>query len=99
MAAAWWEWRSWQTLVERGAGTLQRAPDRGFACFEHLGHLGGAEAEHLAQDERRALAGRQVLEACRERQPDSFSGLVARLGPRSTIREPCQQCVRVGVEP
>ena len=33
---------------ERRAGALQGALDRGLARVEHLGDLGGAEAEHVA---------------------------------------------------
>ena len=43
--------------IERHANALQRALDRRFAGFEHLGDFGGAKAEHLAKHERRALAG------------------------------------------
>ena len=46
---------------KRGPSALQRTLDRGLARVEHLRDLGGAEAEHVAQYERRALAGRQVL--------------------------------------
>jgi hypothetical protein len=51
-----------QPRFEGCPGTLQGALDRGLAGVEHLGDLGVAEAQHVAQHERRSLAGRQVLE-------------------------------------
>jgi hypothetical protein len=56
--------------LERGPRALERAVDRGDAGVEQLGHLGGLPAEHLAQDQHRALPRRQVLERGYERQAD-----------------------------
>ena len=47
-----------QPRAQRRAGTLQGALDRELAGVEDVGDLGDAEAEHVAQHERRALAGR-----------------------------------------
>jgi hypothetical protein len=44
-------------LVQRGAGALQRALDRGRTGAEHVGHLVGGEAEHVAQHERGGWRG------------------------------------------
>ena len=85
--------------VERRAGTLQGALDRRFARLEHLGDFGGAKAEDLAQHERGALAGRQVLQRGRECQPHGLSGFVARRRPSGGIGDPFEQHVRVWVEP
>jgi hypothetical protein len=59
--------------VERGACALQRAVDRGHGRVEQLGDLAGLPAQDLAQDEHRALAGRQVLQRRDERQPDRLA--------------------------
>ena len=53
-----------------GVGALQRGVDRGDGGLERLGDLGGRPAQHVAQDEHRALAGRQVLEGGDEGEPD-----------------------------
>ena len=53
---------------DRRPRALQRAVDRRDARVEQLGGLGGAPAQHLAQDEHRALAGGQVLQRGDERQ-------------------------------
>ena len=82
--------RPWRALAvggrqlrsERRAGALQGALDRGLAGVEQLGDLGGAEAEHVAEHQGRALAGRQVLEGDDERELDRLPGLVARRRPR-----------------
>ena len=58
---------------ERGPRALERAVDRGDARVEQLGHLGGLPAQHLAQDQHGALAGRQVLQRGDERQADRVS--------------------------
>ena len=65
-------------LCDRGlsaggfAGALQAAIHRGDAAVENLGHLGGGELEHLAQDQDRALDGRQVLQRRHEGQLDAL---------------------------
>ena len=71
----------------------------GLAGLEHLGDLGGAEAEHVAQHEHRALLRREMLEADDERQRDRLLGLVARLRSGSLVRDPLEQDVGVGLEP
>ena len=68
-----------QPLVERLAGALQRAVDRGDRRVERLGDLACREAEHVAQDQHRALARRELLERGDERQLDALALLVARL--------------------
>ena len=70
-----------------GAGALQRGVDRGDAGVEQLGDLGRLPAQHLAQDQHRALARRQVLERVDEGEPQRLArggelGGVG-LGPRS----------------
>jgi hypothetical protein len=52
-----------------GAGALQSALHRGPRGAEDLRGLSGGERQHLAQDEDRALAGGQVLQARDECQP------------------------------
>ena len=55
-------------------GPLERAVDRRDRRVEQLGDLARLPPQHLAQDEHRALAGRQVLEGGDERQPDGLAG-------------------------
>ena len=78
-------------LPERRPGPLQGALDGGLARVEHVRDLGGAVAEHVAQHERRALAGRQLLQGADERQLDRLPGLVAALRPGGAIRELLQR--------
>jgi hypothetical protein len=56
-------------------------------------------AEHVAQDQDRALAGRQQLKRGYERQRDRFAGLVAGLRAGRAVRQLVQEGVRVGLEP
>jgi hypothetical protein len=58
---------------DRGPSPLQCTVDRSHAGFEQLGHFGGLPAQHLAQDERGALLGREVLQRGHERQADRFA--------------------------
>ena len=46
---------------------------------EHRGHLAGREPQHVAQDQRRPLARRQLLQRRDKRQFDALALLVARL--------------------
>ena len=57
-------------LGHLGVGALERGVDRGGRGVERLGDLGGRPAEHVAQDQHGALAGRQVLQGGDEREPD-----------------------------
>jgi hypothetical protein len=77
-----------QALVDRPAGALQGAVDRRDRRLERLGDLLPREAQHLAQDERGALVGRQVLQRCHEGELDALASLVARLGSRAPVDEP-----------
>ncbi len=58
-------------LVEGGSRALQRAVDRGARGAQQLGHLAGLPVQDLAQDQHRALARRQVLQARRRRRAGS----------------------------
>ena len=88
-----------QARLERRARAAQQAVDRRLAGLEHLGDLGGAEAEHVAQHEHRALLRREVLEADDERQRDRLLGLVARLRSGRVVGDALEQHVGVGLEP
>ena len=68
--------------LDRRAGALQRAVDRGDAGVEQLGGLAGLPAQHLAQDQRGPLARRQVLERGDERQAHRLvrDGRLGRVG-------------------
>ena len=61
-------------LGQRGPGPLERAVDRGDRGVEQLGDLVRLPAQHLAQDQHRALPRRQVLQRGDERQPDRLPG-------------------------
>src|SRR2546430_11933389 len=68
-----------EPLIDRLAGALESAVDRGGRGIEGLRDLLGREAEHLPQDQHRALAGgaRRSEEHTSELQ--SQSNLVCRL--------------------
>ena len=57
----------------RRAGPLQRAVDRGDAGLEQGGGLLGRPAEHVAQDQRGALARRQELDRGEEGELDRLA--------------------------
>ena len=61
--------------------------------------LGGVEAEHVTQDEHRALLWRQPLQPRRERERDRLALLVARVGPGCDVGDAVEQHVGVGLEP
>src|SRR6516165_11706630 len=81
------------------ARALQRALDRRLGCVEHVGDFGRAIPEHLAQHQRCTLAGRQVLQRGREREPHGLPRRVTRLRPRGGTADPLKQYVGVRVEP
>ncbi len=87
-----------QSRVDALVGALQRAVDRVGGRLERLGHLLAREAEHVAQDEDRALASGQELERRDEGELDALALLVARLGPGQRLRE-AQALVGVGLDP
>ena len=64
-------------MVERRAGSLERAADRRVGALEHLGDLAGLEAEDVSKHEHRPLTGSEVLQAHDERERHRLSGLVA----------------------
>ena len=73
--------------LELRAGPLQGAVDRRDRGLEHLGGLPGAEAEHVAQEQHRALVGRQELERGDVGELDALALLVA------------QELVGIGLDP
>ena len=73
-------------VVDRLAGALQRAVHRCGRGLQRLRDLARREAEHLAQDQRGALVGRQVLQRGDERQLDALALLVA--SPRARRARP-----------
>ena len=74
--------------LERRPRALQRAVDGGDARLEQLRDLARLPAQHLAEDQDRALARRQVLQRGDEREPDRLArdgllgGVRDRLDPR-----------------
>jgi hypothetical protein len=85
--------------VERRPRPVERAVDRGLGDAERLGHLGRAEAEHVAQHEHDPLARREPLEAGDEREPDRLARLVARIRLARAVDDALEQSVGVGLEP
>ena len=65
-----------EPFVDRLVGALERAVDGGRRRLERLGDLGAREAEHVAQDQHRALARRQQLQRGDERELDALALLV-----------------------
>ena len=61
--------------VQRRPRALQRAVDRRDARIEQLRHLGGFPVQHLAEDQHRPLARRQVLQRRDEREADRLARL------------------------
>jgi hypothetical protein len=61
--------------------------------------LVGAEAEHVAQHEHRALRRREMLKADDERERDRLFGLVASLGSGRLVRNALEQNVRERLKP
>ena len=72
---------------ERRPGALQCAVDRRDRRVEELGDLGGLPAQDLAQDEHRALAGRQVLERGDEREAQRLAALSDLRGVRVVVQD------------
>ena len=79
--------RRWSALLTDGDGRLER-----------LRHLARGEAEHLAQDQHRALVRRQVLKRGDEGELDALALLVARLGRGVAVLER-RALVGVGLDP
>ncbi len=73
--------RGWQPppLLQTDAGALECAVDRVDGRVQHSGHLTRAEAEDVAQDQHRELAGRQQLKGGHEGQRDGLGLLIASL--------------------
>ena len=88
--------------VDEQTGTVTVPPSRAHRLLggaQRVRRLAGPEAEHVAQDERSALPGRQDLESGDERQRDGLARLVPGLRPRRGVRHAVQQAVRVGLQP
>ena len=92
-------WAGGQARLECRPGAAHEAVDRLLGGVQHRGGLAGAEPEHVAQHEHRALLRREMLQADDERQRDRLPGLVARLRSGSLVRDALEQDVREGLEP
>ena len=66
---------------------------------QHLRHLGGAVAEHVAQHQHRPLPGRHPLQAGDEGEPDRLLGLVAGVGAGGAVGQALEQRVGVRLQP
>jgi hypothetical protein len=78
---------------------LQRAVDRRHAQVEDLGHLARGPLEHVAQDQRRPLAGGEQLDHGEERQLDGLAAHDRRVGLVALRRDLDQEPVGIGLEP
>ena len=87
-----------QLLLDRRAGALERAVDRGDAGVERLAGLLRRESEHLAQDQDGALVGGEQLEGRDERELDRLALLVARVGRGVAVLD-AEGLVGVGLDP
>ena len=67
-------------VLDRRPRPLQRAVDRGDGRVEQVGGLGAGPAEHVAQDQHRALAAGQPLDRGEERELHALARRVARGG-------------------
>jgi hypothetical protein len=76
-----------EPLVNGPPGALQGALDGCDRGLQRLCNLLRREAEHLAQDQRRALSGRQLLQRRDESELDALAQLVASRGRGITVRE------------
>src|SRR5205814_8858457 len=72
---------------ERCAGALQGAVDRDHRGLQKLGDLARGPAQHVAQNQDRALARTKPLQRGDERQLDRLLRLVARFWPGRTVRQ------------
>jgi hypothetical protein len=79
-------------------GALQGAVDRGRGGVQRCGHFPGRKAEHVAEDEDRALPRGQMLQRGDEGQLDRLALFVARLGRGIPARKP-ELPVGVGLDP
>jgi hypothetical protein len=75
-----------QLLLQRPAGTEDRPVHRCDCDFERVRHLLRGEAEHVAEDEHRPLAGGEVLQRSDEGELQHLAPLVASRGRRVAIR-------------
>jgi hypothetical protein len=85
--------------VHRGARALQRAVDGRHARLEHVGRLLRRAAEHVAQDQHRALERDQPLDRDEVSQLDRLLGDDGGLGVVLLAGQRVEQPVRVRLEP
>jgi hypothetical protein len=68
--------------------TLQRAVDRGSRAAEQGRGFSGSSTEHIAQQDRGALARRQLLDGGDKSQPDGLAGRIPRFRIRRLVGDP-----------
>jgi hypothetical protein len=88
-----------QMFLQRHPGPLHGAGDRRHAGVEQPRDFLGRPAEHVAQDQRRPLPGREVLDRGQERQLDRLPGDHRRIRLRLAGRGRLDHPVRKGLQP
>jgi hypothetical protein len=86
-----------EPLAQGRPRALQRALDRRDAQVQQPSGLARRPADHIAEDQHRALAGRQVLDRRHERELDRLA--LDHHGVRPLVLGRQQQPIRVGLEP
>jgi hypothetical protein len=87
-----------QALPDGAASSLESAVHRRDCRVERLRHLPRREAEHLTQEEHRALRRRQVLKRRHEGELHALALLVAGVGRRVALGQG-KRLVREGLDP
>lgn len=81
---------------QRGPGPLQGAVHRGYGGVEHGGDLDGRPAQDVGQQQRGALARRQLMDRREEREVDGLVQLVSGVRACGWIRQALQLGVGIG---
>jgi hypothetical protein len=81
----------------RGRGEARRCGRH--AHLQHLRGFGGPKAEHVAEDQHRALARWELLEPRDEGEADPLSCRITGIGLLGTLEHSPEELVRIRLEP
>src|SRR5215207_1576499 len=84
--------------IDGPPGTVERAVDRGDGGVQLLGDLARREADHVAEDQNRALSRREMLQCSDEGELQGLSLFIAGLGRRVARLQP-DLLVGIGLVP